>query len=161
MDRKHRLNLILTFVLGIVLLYVGLVVTFFLLNSLPGDIALWYLPPRFTQEQYDAVVRQFGLNDPLFFRFIRYLGEFLSGDWGITSSVMAGAPVNELLKIRFPRTIEPLILPLAIGIILGFVFGKISKRTKRNWLKMGIQLLSAVGIAVPIFFFWYDVAVHD
>ena len=153
LDRKHRLNLILTFVLSIVLLYVGLVVTFFLLNSLQGDIALCYLPPFFTQQQYDAVVRQFGLNDPLFFRFIRYIGEFLSGSWGNSCSVMAGAPVNELLKIRFPRTIEPLILPLAIGIILGFVFGKISKRTKRNWLKMGIQLLSAVGIAVPIFFF--------
>ncbi|MCK4382325.1 MAG: ABC transporter permease, partial [Candidatus Lokiarchaeota archaeon] len=153
MDRKHRLNLIFTFVLAIVFLYVGLVVTFFLLNSLPGDIALCFLPPSFTQQQYDAVVQQLGLNDPLFFRFLRYIGEFLSGDWGITCSVMAGTPVNELLKMRFPRTIELLILPLCIGIILGFVFGRISKRTKRKWLRMGIQLLSAVGIAVPIFFF--------
>jgi len=135
--------------LGIVFLYVGLVVTFFLIYSLPGDIVLLALPPSWTLPQYEAMVQQLGLNDPLFFRFLRYIGEFLSGDWGITHSSMAGAPVNLVLQIRFPRTIEPLILPLAIGIILGFVFGKISKRTKRNWLKMGI----AVGIAVPIFFF--------
>jgi peptide/nickel transport system permease protein len=42
---------------------------------------------------------------------------------------------------------------LLIGINLGFIFGKISKRTKRNWLKKGIQLLSAVGIAIPVFSF--------
>jgi len=151
--RKHGINLILMFVLPIVFLYVGLVVTFFLVNSLPGDIALLYLPPSFTQEQYDAVVQMLGLNDPLFFRFLRYIGEFISGDWGISGSLMAGAPVSEVLQYRFPRSIELLLLPLLIGINLGFIFGKIAKRTKRNWLKMGIRLLSAVGIAVPIFFF--------
>ena len=151
--RKHGINLILMSVLAIVFLYVGLVVTFFLVNSLPGDIALLYLPPSFTQEQYDAVVQKLGLNDPLFFRFLRYIGEFISGDWGISGSLMAGAPVSEVLQDRFPRSIELLILPLLIGINLGFIFGKIAKRTKRNWLKMGIRLLSAVAIAIPIFLF--------
>jgi len=153
MDRKHRLNLILTFVLAIVFLYVGLVVTFFLIYSLPGDIALLILPPSFTQQEYDWAVRLLGLNDPLFFRFLRYLGDFLRGDWGNSYFFSGGAPVNLVLQMRFSRTIELLILPLLIGLNLGFIFGKISKRTKRNWLKMGIQLLSAVGIAVPIFFF--------
>jgi len=153
LDRKHRLNLILTFVLAIVFLFVGLVVTFFLIYSLPGDIALLILPPSFTQQEYDWAVRLLGLNDPLFFRFLRYLGDFLRGDWGNSYFFMSGAPVNLLLQIRFTRTIELLILPLLIGLNLGFIFGKISKRTKRNWLKMGIQLLSAIGIAVPIFFF--------
>jgi len=153
LDRKHRLNLILTFVLGIVFLYVGLVVTFFLLNSLPGDLALLILPPSWTPADYEAVVRQLGLNDPLFFRFLRYLGDFLSGSWGKAYVIMAGAPVHEVLKMLVPRTIEILILPLLIGVNLGFIFGRISKRTKRKRLKMGIQLLSAVGIAVPIFSF--------
>jgi len=151
--RKHGVNLILAFVLPIVFLYVGLVVTFFLVNSLPGDIVLCYLPPSWTLPQYEAMVQQLGLDQPLFIQFLRYIGDFLTGNWGISCSVMAGAPVNEILKERFPRTLELLILPLLIGVNLGFIFGKISKRTKRNWLKMGIQLLSAVGIAVPIFSF--------
>ncbi|MCK4382323.1 MAG: hypothetical protein KAW66_03435 [Candidatus Lokiarchaeota archaeon] len=151
--RKHSINLILTFVLGIVILYVGLVVTFFLLNSLQGDLALLLLPPSWTWEQYEAVVQQLGLNDPLFFRFIRYLRDFLSGSWGNSYVLFAGAPVHEVLKMSFPRTIELLIFPLLIGVSIGFIFGRISKRTKRKWLKMGIQLLSAVGIAVPIFSF--------
>jgi len=151
--RKHGVNLILMFVLALVFLYVGLVVTFFLVNSLPGDIALCFLPPVYSPAEYQAVVQMLGLNDPLFFRFLRYIGEFISVDWGISCSVSAGAPVSVLLNDRFPRSIEFLSLPLLIGINLGFVFGKISKRTKHNWLKMGIRLLSAVGIAIPVFVF--------
>jgi len=51
--RKHGVNLILATVLPIVFLYVGLVVTFFLVNSLPGDIVLCYLPPSWTLPQYE------------------------------------------------------------------------------------------------------------
>ena len=151
--RKHGVNLILAFVLPIVFLYVGLVVTFFLVKSLPGDIVLCYLPPSWTLPQYEAMVRQLGLDQPLFIQFLRYIGDFLTGNWGISCSVSAGAPINALVNERVSRIIEVLILPLLIGINLGFIFGKISKRTKRNWLKMGIQLLSAVGIAIPVFSF--------
>ncbi|MBY8988586.1 MAG: ABC transporter permease subunit [Candidatus Lokiarchaeota archaeon] len=153
MDRKHLLNIILTFVLGIVILYVGLVVTFFLMDSLPGDIALCFLPPVFTQPQYDAMVYQLGLNDPLFFRFLRYIGEFLGGSWGTTCVISAGTPVNEMLQMSVPRTIELLILPLSIAVNLGYLFGRVSNRTKHNWLRKGIQLLCALCIAVPIFVF--------
>ena len=151
--RKHGVNLILATVLPIVFLYVGLVVTFFLVNSLPGDIVLCYLPPSWTLPQYEAMVRQLGLDQPIFIQFLRYIGDFLTGNWGISCSVSAGAPINALVNERVSRIIEVLIFPLLIGINLGFLFGKISKRTKRNWLKTGIQLLSAVGIAIPVFAF--------
>jgi ABC-type dipeptide/oligopeptide/nickel transport system permease component len=151
--RKHGVNLILATVLPIVFLYVGLVVTFFLVNSLPGDIVLCYLPPSWTLPQYEAMVRQLGLDQPLFIQFLRYIGDFLTGNWGVSCSVSAGAPIYDLVNERLSRIIEVLILPLLIGINLGFIFGKISKRTKRNWLKKGIQLLSAVGIAIPVFSF--------
>jgi len=151
--RKHGVNLILMFVLPIVFLYVGLTVTFFLITSLPGDPVLCYLPPVFSPAEYQAMVQYLGLDKPLFIQFLRYIMEFIGGNWGISCSIMAGAPVNLVVQMTVPRTIELLILPLLIGINLGFIFGKIAKRTKRNWLKMGIRLLSAVGIAIPIFVF--------
>ena len=155
MDRKHLLNIILTFVLGIAFLYLGLVVTFFFLDATftPYQIALSLLPPSPSPAMIEMIMQQYGLNDPLFFRFLRYIGDFLVGQWGISSSVSSGAPVIDLLRSSVPHTIEILIFPLIVGIFLGYVFGRISNRTKRNWLKSGIQLLSAVGVAVPIFFF--------
>ncbi len=156
LDRKHGLNIILTFVLGFTLLYIGLVVTFFFLYAAftPREIALGLLPPGPPNEtMIQQIIQQYGLNDPLFFRFLRYLGEFLVSNLGVSSSISSGTPVFDLLMRSVPHTIELLIFPLVIGIILGYVFGRISNRSKRNWLKKGIQILSAVGIAVPIFFF--------
>ncbi|MBY8987152.1 MAG: hypothetical protein KGD61_01770 [Candidatus Lokiarchaeota archaeon] len=156
MDRKHRLNIILTFVIGLTLLYLGLVVSFFALNLsfTPGQIALQLMPPGPPDPlMLQQIMQQYGLNDPLFFRFLRYLGDFLVSNWGISSSIVIGMPVSDLLMRSVPHMIELLIFPLIIGIILGYVIGRVSNRTKRNWLKNGIQSLSAVGIAVPIFFF--------
>lgn len=154
MDRTHRLNIILTFVIPGVLLYVGLVITFFLLNLSfsPLQMVIGYLPegkidPAFVQQ----MVQQLGLNDPLFFRFLRYLGNFLVGDWGVSSSIARGMPAIQLLTIKTPRTFEILILPICIGVGLGYLFGRVSNRSKRNWLKSTIQLLSGLFLAVPIF----------
>ncbi|NVM43837.1 MAG: hypothetical protein HWN79_02880 [Candidatus Lokiarchaeota archaeon] len=156
MDRKHRLNIILTFALGFTLLYIGVVVTFFFLYAAftPDQIVLGLLPPGPPDPlMMEAFKQMYGLNDPLFFRFLRYLGDFLTSNLAYSSSISWGTPVFDILMRSVPHTIELLIFPLVIGIILGYVFGRISNRSKRNWLKKGIQLLSAVGVAVPIFFF--------
>lgn len=155
LDRKHRLNIILTFVLGFTMLYLGVVVTFFFLSAAftPEQIVLGLLPPSPPPHMIEQMMRQYGLDGPLFFRFLRYLGDFLTSNLAFSSSVSWGAPVDYLLMRSVPHTIELLIFPLIIGILLGYGFGRVSNRTKRNWLKTGIQLLSAVGIVVPIFFF--------
>ena len=156
MDRKHGLNFILTFVLGFTLLYIGLVLTFFFLNAAftPDQIAYALSPPGPPNPSLiEMLKQQYGLEDPLFFRFLRYLGDFMGGFSGWTHILSPGTPVDILLMRSVPHTIELLIFPLIIGILLGYAIGRVSKRTKRNWLKKGIQLLSAVGVALPIFFF--------
>ena len=130
--------------------------TFFFLYAAftPDQIALGLHPPGpINPLILEQIKLQYGLNDPLFFRFLRYLGDFLASNLEVSSSISVGMPVYELLMRSVPHTIELLILPLIIGILLGYGFGRVSNRTKRNWLKNGIQILSALGIAVPIFFF--------
>ena len=130
--------------------------TFFFLYAAftPDQIALGLHPPGpINPIILEQIKLQYGLNDPLFFRFLRYLGDFLASNLEVSSSISVGMPVYELLMRSVPHTIELLILPLIIGILLGYGFGRVSNRTKRNWLKTGIQILSALGIAVPIFFF--------
>jgi ABC-type dipeptide/oligopeptide/nickel transport system permease component/ABC-type dipeptide/oligopeptide/nickel transport system permease subunit len=123
------------------------------MRLMPGDPVLPYLPPSFTQEQYDAMRHMLGFDRPIIFQYFRFILDSLTGNWGLSSSISMGQPVGELIGPRFSRTIEILALPLVIAAGLGYLFGRVSKRTERNWLKMGIQLLSAVCIAVPIFGF--------
>jgi ABC-type dipeptide/oligopeptide/nickel transport system permease component len=101
----------------------------------------------------DALIQQRGLNDPLFFQFLSYLGDALIGNWGISSTIARGMPVIELLKGNVPRVFEVLFLPICAGVGLGYFFGRISNRSERNWLKNLIQILSGLFLAIPVFFF--------
>ena len=126
--------------------------TFFFLyvTFTPEQIVLPLLPPSPPPAMIEQMIRQYGLDGPLFFRFLRYLGDFLTSNWG--PSHMYGETGIALMR-SVPHTIELLIFPLIIGMLLGYGFGRVSNRTERKWLKSGIQLLSAVGIAIPIFYF--------
>ena len=123
------------------------------MRLMPGDPVLAYLPPTFTPAQYEAMRQYLGFDRPIIIQFLRFILDSLTGNWGLSSTISHGQPVWDLIGPRFSRTIEILALPLIIAANIGYIFGRVSKRTERNWLKMGIQLLSAVCIAVPIFGF--------
>ncbi|NHJ19647.1 MAG: hypothetical protein EAX91_01800 [Candidatus Lokiarchaeota archaeon] len=152
-NRKHVINFVMTFVIGVAFLFLGLTLAFIFTRLLPGDPVLAYLPPSYTPAQYEAMRQYLGFDKPIFIQYLRYIGDMFTGNWGLSSSISKGQPVGDLIGPRFSRTIEILALPLIIAANIGYLFGRVSKRTERNWLKMGIQLLSAVCIAVPIFGF--------
>lgn len=74
-----------------------------------------------------------------------------TGNWGISLVTSRYMPVKEFIKITVPRTLDILSLPLLIGIILGISLGKISMRKKRKWMEKSIQILTIIGLAIPIF----------
>ena len=151
---KHVLNFILTFAFGIIFLFLGVAIAFFLIDSIPGDVVVQILPPGpFNQTEYNLIVELYGFNDPLYIRFLRYLTEMFSGRWEYAFAVDRSTLVAEMIGVSFPRTVEFLILPLFAGFSLAYLLGRISNRTKRRLLKGGIQLLSVIGIAVLVFFF--------
>ncbi|MFX0074348.1 MAG: hypothetical protein ACFE96_02825, partial [Candidatus Hermodarchaeota archaeon] len=94
-----------------------------------------------------------GFDQPIFIQFLRFIMDLFSGNWGYSNVIAIGMPVNTMVQMSVPRTLEILILPLVIAANLGYLFGKVSNRTKHNWLKNGIQLLGLVALAVPIFAF--------
>jgi len=150
---KYLLNFVLVIVIGIAFLFGGLAISFVLLRLLPGDPVLCLLPPGpFTPAEYQMIAHLYGFDQPIFIQFLRYILDFFSGNWGNSCALAPGLPVNDILRTTIPRTIEVLSVPLLIGVALGFLFGRISNRTKHNWLKMGIQLLTALLLALPIIF---------
>lgn len=132
MEKEYRRNEILTVFIGLAVFFGGFIMSFFLL------------------EAYSAPL---GSSDPLYLRFLSYFGDFWSGFWGNSVSVSPGTPVSEILIRSVPHTIELLIFPLCIGIILGYYFGRKLPMRKHKCLKWEIQFLSTVVIACPIFIF--------
>ncbi|MFX1496300.1 MAG: hypothetical protein ACFFBH_02120 [Promethearchaeota archaeon] len=151
--KKVFFNLIYTVTIGIILFFLVIYISFLLSRLIPGDPVLAYLPTPYTPSQYDQMYRQLGLDKPPFQQFILYLGRMFSGNWGISNSINHGMPVTELFgRYCLPRTIDLLLLPLLIGIVLGALFGNLSMKVKHKWIDKLVQILTLVGCALPLFF---------
>lgn len=99
--------------------------SFTVISLMPNDpvaiaIRVWNLPA--TDEMVAAMRAQWGLDEPLLFRYFRWLEGFVTGDWG--RSFRTGEPVfNEFLE-RLPMSLSlglaGLILANLLAIPLGF-----------------------------------------
>jgi peptide/nickel transport system permease protein len=94
---------------------------------------------------------QLGLNQPLIIQFFLFAFRMLSGDWGLSLSLARGLPVQSLISVTLPRTLDLIILPLTIGLFLGLILGKFSVKTRSKIGSRSIQVLSLIGFAFPIF----------
>lgn len=146
-------NIIYSFLIVIFILLIGVTTSFIILKLMPGDPVLAYLPLNFTLEQYEAVEHALGLDLHIIIQFFRYLGNFFIGNWGISHSFSGGAKVTGLIIISLSRMIGLLVLPLIIGLGSGIWLGKVSYRYRGRWMDKLIQILSALGISMPVFFF--------
>jgi len=94
---------------------------FFLVSLAPGDPALYLLTPGVTAEVVAQMRANFGLDDPIVVRYLKWVGAFLTGDFGYSYS--HGAPVREVLLALLPNTLllgtAALVVSFGAGIVLG------------------------------------------
>ena len=99
-------------------------VVFTIMYLSPGDTARLILGERAQQEQIDALNHQLGLDLPYLQQFWNYIKGVLQGDFG--SSYQLRMPVWDILKTRFPLTLELTTLTMIIAVIIGVPVGMLS-----------------------------------
>lgn len=109
----------------VITLFVFLTLVYFLLEAQPGDYAQTFLSnPRLTREQREALRAQFGLDRPLWERYLRYMGSLVKGNLGI-SFIHYPKPVISIIAERAPRTILLFLTAQILSFLLGFSTGKV------------------------------------
>lgn len=125
---------------------------FAMLRAMPGDpaeiaLAAWNVAA--TPETVGALRRQWGLDEALPLQYLRWLGRFLSGDWGV--SFRTGRPIATEMLQRAPLSatlgLGALALALALAIPLGF-FAALRPGGSVDRLSRGLNVLSQ---SVPSF----------
>ena len=132
-------------------LFGTLTLIFILSEFMPGDPTFAFLPQNFTYEQYLAIRRWLGIDDPLIVRYFRYMGDLFTGNWGRSLIISQGTPVWDLVWERFPRTMELSIFSIIIASFIGIKAGVISARHRNKPKDTIIRGISLVGVAMPIF----------
>lgn len=126
-----------------------LAITFVIGRVVPIDPVLAVVGERASQETYDAVYQELGLDDPLLVQFGRYVGAVVQGDLGV--SIASGRPVQEELWQYFPATLELATFGILIGVLLGVPMGVIAAARQGSWVDQGIRIVGLAGYAIPAF----------
>lgn len=164
---NHLLSLIPT-LLGVTIL------VFLFIHLIPGDPAIVMLGEHAAVENVERIREQLGLNKSLFLnlnavalvfrgeisvgegfkgffdsQYFGFLGRLLQGDLG--KSVHEHTPIADLLKLKFPATVELSLLAMVFALTVGIPAGIISA-TRRNSVFDNVSMIGAlIGVSMPIF----------
>jgi len=128
---------------------------FVLMRLVPGDIAeiLVYQTGSETsgvqQKQIQQIRQELGLNQPVAIQYLSWIGGAVRGDFG--KSYTQRRPVWDILRERFPRSMELAILTLAIALVWAIPLGVISAVHQNRPIDYLARIASLSGLSLPLF----------
>lgn len=124
-------------------------VTFLFLRLIPGDPVLMRAGERgMSEERYQQLIVEFGLDQPLWRQYLRYLGDLLRGDFGLT--VDHQRVLSEFAAL-FPATAELSFFALLLAVAIGLPIGIIAGVKRGSKLDMTLMAVSLSGYSMPVF----------
>ena len=128
---------------------------FSLLYITPGDPVLLMLGSGDTQsvsqEQYDAVRAELGLDKPFFERYMDFITGAVTGDLG--TSYITGEDVFDTVMMRMPATLILTVASVLVGLLVAVPLG-ILAAVKHNSIWDSIAtFLATIGVSLPKFWF--------
>lgn len=118
-------------------------------HLVPGDPVRVMLGTTATQEDYERLRHQLGLDDPLYEQYWRYVSDAVQGDFG--RSIRSDQPVLSEIWSRFPSTLELTVCAVIAASVVGMTLGILAAVSKRSSVDAGIMTFALVGISVPGF----------
>jgi len=125
--------------------------TYGLIGLMPGDpIDIMVMAnPDLSPADAARLKTLYGLDQPIFQRYLAWAANALSGDFGY--SRLHTRPVTEVLWPRLGNTVVLLGLSLALAIALAIPLGILAAIKRYSLLDYGINLFCFAGISVPPF----------
>ncbi len=118
--------------------------SFFLLASAPGDPIRVNLAQHASPDTIKQLDHQYGLDLPVWHRYLNYLGDLLHGNLGM-SLVQPGTRVTDLLNNGLPVSLKlgglALLVALVVGVPLGVIAAVRQNRLVADNLNMGVMLI--------------------
>ncbi|MEJ6949937.1 ABC transporter permease [Natronospora cellulosivora (SeqCode)] len=115
---KRTFHIIVTMILFIS-------ITFLIFQLTPGDATQKYIAnPNLSMADVARIQEQFGLNDPWYTQYFRYMRNVFTGNLGLSFSRYP-RPVWDIISVRIPRTIVLFLTSRLLSFYIGFFLGKI------------------------------------
>lgn len=135
-----------------VMLVVAFVV-FMLLRLSPGDPATVIAGDYASPADIQRIREQLGLNEPIAFQFIHWLGRLARGDLGI--SIFSNLPVTTLIGQRLEPTFFLSLCTLVFSVLVAVPLGAIAAWRSGTWVDRLVMVFAVLGFSIPVFVLGY------
>jgi peptide/nickel transport system permease protein len=137
------------FMQAIIVILLVTIISFLLLQIIPGDPILQILGQRANETQQAALRHELGLDLPIIVQYGRWMGGVFHGDLG--KSLIFHENVGTLMRERVPVTIYLTFWALLLSTIFGIFAGVISAVKRGSIIDSVISLFANTGVAIPTF----------
>lgn len=139
--------------LSLILLVAVSLMIFVGVEALPGDFASTYLGQAATPQAVANIQAQLGLDQPLFTRYLQWLGGALTGDFG--TSWASRMPVADQIAGRMGNSLFLAGVAAIIAIPLAILLGLLAVLTRDTLADRAINVVTLAAISLPEFFVGY------
>ena len=122
---------------------------FLLIHALPGGPEQVIFNPHLDAAGRAALRARFGLDDPLYIQYLKWLGNCLTGNFGY--SFATNQSVSAVIAQRFPATLQLFGISLLVALVLAIFLGVISAIRQNSPLDYTVTTISYFGLAMPAF----------
>ncbi len=125
-------------------------IVFFLMNAVPGG------PFSLGERGYDAIAlanlnHKYGLDVPIFQRYINYIVSALHLDFGYSFAVAGNPPVFALIARTWPVTLQVGVYTIIVSFGLGLIMGIVAAYRRNSWIDNIVTFTATLGITIPNF----------
>jgi peptide/nickel transport system permease protein len=137
--------------LAVVMALLSTLVIFLIANTVPGDPVLSQLGDlAASNKEFLAEWRaKWGLDLPLWERYLIFLRQLLHGDLGI--SIASQRPVLQDIRDFAPATLELASIAFVLSVVVGVPLGILAAVRRDSWIDHLARLVSLIGVSSPTF----------
>jgi peptide/nickel transport system permease protein len=138
------------FIQSIITLFLISICVFLLIHATPGDPIIGAIrQPRITPERIEQLREQYGLNDPLPVRYVKWFGNLLKGDLGY--SFFSRRPVMTEISDRFINTVYLMFSSFLLSLLVAIPIGIFSAVKQYSFFDILATFSTLFGQAIPEF----------
>lgn len=134
---------------GLIVLWVLSVMTFALVQALPGSPVDVLAGPYSDAETRARMYQDLGLDQPLLLQYFNWLREVVQGNLG--TSLFTGLPVSELILDRLGNTLELALAATVISLLWGVPLGALAALNRGGIVDRIARAGTFLGLATPVF----------
>lgn len=136
--------------MAVITLLIILFLLFVLLKFMPGSP---FNDEKLSADAKAALYAKYGLDQPIYVQFFKYLMNVLKGDFGVSYNISKNTSITELIGNRLWTSIRIGFQAVTFGAIIGFILGTVAAIKHNTIWDSLCTLISVIGVSIPSYVF--------